>query len=552
MLTSSRLYFQPFNNIDKWPVLKIRISHIKGVRCRRFLLRQIGLEIECRGGAPVNHLYLALKTEDSRDEFYTALLQQKDLHLEEERQEDMTLRWQSRTCSNYDYLLYLNSLADRSFSDLTQYPVMPWVIQDYTSPILDLEKEATFRDLTKPIGALNPERLNRLKECAEYLPEPKYLYGSHYSNPGYILFFLARMAPEYVLCLQNGKFDSPDRMFNSLQDTWQNCLTGSTDFKELIPEFYHGSGDFLVHRGVINFGQRNDGRPVEDVALPPWATDAKDFISKLRSALECDYVSQHLHHWIDLVFGYKQRGEEAVKADNVFHYMTYEGAVDLESIKDPNELKVKETQIMEFGQTPKQLFTTPHPQRKGPTSITPTPLRLSAGNESKVASQGGQEGGDAPCINSEQGENAAEDDSGLNMKNFSHLSTQYEYTLHKNTVSEVHMSADEKSVLSVSQDGLLKMYSLEEQRQLRSVNLSTMALSSCVVLPGNRTIIVGSWDNSVYFYSIEYGRVQDKLPAHDDAVSCMLWYQDCLYTASWDGTVKVSTLSHDYMTTVCG
>ena len=46
------------------------------------------------------------------------------------------------------------------------------------------------------------------------MPEPKFLYGSHYSTPGYILYYLARVAPEYVLCLQNGKFDQPDRMFN--------------------------------------------------------------------------------------------------------------------------------------------------------------------------------------------------------------------------------------------------------------------------------------------------------------------------------------------------
>lgn len=41
-----------------------------------------------------------------------------------------------------------------------------------------------------------------------------------------------------------------------------------------------------------------------------------DFISKLREALECDYVSNNLHHWIDLIFGYKQNGPEAIKANN--------------------------------------------------------------------------------------------------------------------------------------------------------------------------------------------------------------------------------------------
>lgn len=40
------------------------------------------------------------------------------------------------------------------------------------------------------------------------------------------------------------------------------------------------------------------------------------FVKKMREALESDFVSAHLHEWIDLIFGYKQRGIEAEKAYN--------------------------------------------------------------------------------------------------------------------------------------------------------------------------------------------------------------------------------------------
>jgi factor associated with neutral sphingomyelinase activation len=50
--------------------------------------------------------------------------------------------------------------------------------------------------------------------------------------------------------------------------------------------------------------------------LPPWAKDSKDFLSKNRLALESQYVSNNLHLWIDLIFGSKQRGAQAVESNN--------------------------------------------------------------------------------------------------------------------------------------------------------------------------------------------------------------------------------------------
>ena len=166
-----------------------------------------------------------------------------------------------------------------------------------------------------------------------------------------------------MLCLQNGKFDATDRMFHSMPETWESSLQNPTDLKELIPEFFCGNGDFLTNMDDLDLGRRHTGERLDNVELPPWAKRPQDFVRKMRQALESEHVSANLHHWIDLVFGYKQKGQAAVESNNLYYYLTYEGSVDLEQEKDIRQRAALEAQIQEFGQTPKQLFADVHPSR---------------------------------------------------------------------------------------------------------------------------------------------------------------------------------------------
>ncbi|XP_027928057.1 BEACH domain-containing protein C2 [Vigna unguiculata] len=343
---------------------------------RRYLLRRSALELFM---VDRSNFFFDFGNGEGRRNAYRAIVQARPPHLNNiylatQRPEQLLKRiqlmerWTRWEISNFEYLMQLNTLAGRSYNDITQYPVFPWILSEYSSESLDLSNPSSYRDLSKPVGALNPDRLNRFQERYTSFDDPvipKFHYGSHYSSAGTVLYYLVRVEPFTTLAiqLQGGKFDHADRMFSDISATWNGVLEDMSDVKELVPELFYQS-EVLTNENSIDFGTTQTGGKLDTVKLPAWAENPVDFIHKHRKALESEYVSAHLHEWIDLIFGFKQRGKEAVTANNVFFYTTYEGTVDLDKISDPVQQRAIQDQIAYFGQTPSQLLTVPHLKKK--------------------------------------------------------------------------------------------------------------------------------------------------------------------------------------------
>ncbi|KAJ8721735.1 hypothetical protein PYW07_002510 [Mythimna separata] len=282
--------------------------------------------------------------------------------------------WRAGAITNWEYLLRLNGLGGRSYNDLMQYPVLPWVLADYAARTLDLRDPASFRDLSKPMAVQNKNReqhyiniYNDLKAarregCSPLLSRQPHHYASLYSNSGGVLHYLVRIPPftELFLNYQDNNFDMPDRTFHSLATTWRLITNDSpTDVKELIPELFYLPELFHNNEG-LNLGTRQCGAAVDDVELPAWAPDARLFTLVHRQALEAAHVTETLPHWIDLVFGYKQTGQPALDALNVFPACTYYG-FDPSALEEEVDRTAAAAMVRTYGQAPRQLLRAPHP-----------------------------------------------------------------------------------------------------------------------------------------------------------------------------------------------
>ena len=389
-------------------IRKILKKDIKQIFKKRYYYVEDCLEIFTYSN---KSYYIKFDTKKDREDFYKYIVNSNGVSLLKEDALSITKKWEHWDISTLTFLSFLNNFGSRSFKDLTQYPVFPWIIKDYESKKLNVFNETNIRELQKPIGALgNKQRIssfmqnyneskelelsNKEKNKKEdkknkednenesnqndnndehkndnklmEIQEKRYFYSSHYSNPFYVVHYMYKLFP-YSCCaieLQGDGFDKRERQFISMIESWKNCMNEYTDVRELIPEFYY-LPEMFINLNKINFGNneiknKNENRAVEDFEYPKWSkNNASLFIIKNRLALESDFVSENLNDWVDLIFGYKQKGSEAEKAANLFFDFTYEGTIDINKYKNKTNLDEYNSLIskVDMGQTPSQIFT---------------------------------------------------------------------------------------------------------------------------------------------------------------------------------------------------
>eukprot|EP00063_Salmo_salar_P029398 XP_014004233.1 PREDICTED: neurobeachin-like protein 2 isoform X1 [Salmo salar] len=150
------------------------LSQLREVHLRRYNLRRSAVELFF---IDQSHYFINFKKK-VRNMVYSRILGLRPPNLfyfgsrspqELLKASGLTQRWVCREISNFEYLMQLNTISGRTYNDLSQYPVFPWVLSDYTSPDLDLENPAVFRDLSKPIGVVNPRHAQNVREKYESL-----------------------------------------------------------------------------------------------------------------------------------------------------------------------------------------------------------------------------------------------------------------------------------------------------------------------------------------------------------------------------------------------
>ncbi|EDR23017.1 hypothetical protein EDI_123220 [Entamoeba dispar SAW760] len=338
--------------------INISFEDINSIQRLNVLYEDIGVEIYYFNS--LLSIVLLFKTTTERNNFISKLpITPNELQRFNEAQR----KWVKGELSNYEFLYEVNRYANRSFKLLSQYPIYPWVISTFSEDFR-LNDLRSYRDLTLPISACN-EKAKKMIE-SNY-KEKECHFNCYLSSPSLVCRSLVRLQPYSELLwkeMSERCFEVGGRIFKSIEGFFKSSVEQSRS--ELIPQYYTTPA-FLTN--LNNYLTSLNGESLGDVTLPNWAfkhnlldsgnlkdrgemTSPREFIRKMKMALESSNVSKYLNSWIDLIFGCLQQ--------SVNHYNVYLNDYTINSTQ-PDSLK--QTIWKTMGHLPLCIMTKGCPER---------------------------------------------------------------------------------------------------------------------------------------------------------------------------------------------
>ena len=401
-------------------VVIIFFSEIEEIIERRFLLMWQGFEIYLKNGKSYFFNMFSEKINNQileyfkQDEKIKNLVHSKDFLFKEK---EISNQWKNYHLLTYEYLLIVNKYGSRTLNDNGQYPVFPWlllkdyekieeineikddnVIENYFNnkgENIDKKTKDLFKAIRKlkyPICIQNEEKKKQLIEKYNEEDDPfKYHLGIHYSTSSYIYYYLMREEPysDLLIKLQNYQQENPNRMFIGIFESI-NLLEKSKDPREIIPDLFQRF-EFLINLNCDYFGLRTNDTIVDDniikssnkISINPFYNFV-NFIIEHRKLLNSKIISLTISDWIDNIFGINQIPQNNKLREiscNVFMKTSYEQEMNLQKKlnKYINKIKTDEqdnhqkylkkmlskiNSVLNFGQTPYQVFKEKHYKRK--------------------------------------------------------------------------------------------------------------------------------------------------------------------------------------------
>ncbi len=259
---------------------------------------------------------------------------------------------------NYDKIILINLLSNRSFKDICQYPIFPIFYN-----LIGIK-----RNMAEPIGFQNDDKsktkwkifLDNYK-LNERDRDEGFLFDFHYSNPVFICNYLLRVIPYSFLSIefQGNNFDEPGRLFFSVEYILNNTMTNKSDLREMIPEFYYMI-ELFYNKNNFSFGKLSNKRTIDNVLIKEddnFESELKRkenfgrFLYSMRKYLE---EEKEINKWIDLIFGINQK-YYSLNENTKYKYYEQDSEINYK-----NEHSIlNDTLIMEkvtFGLLPYQIF----------------------------------------------------------------------------------------------------------------------------------------------------------------------------------------------------